>query len=77
MTAPAPRTNPDGDALLSTQQVAEQWGTSRRFVELRIADGTLAAVRIGRRLLRVRQSDADAALRPLPTVPALRRGRAL
>jgi excisionase family DNA binding protein len=55
---------PTTDPWLSPDEVAAHWGTSRWLVDERIAAGELPARRLGPRLIRVRLSDADAALTP-------------
>jgi excisionase family DNA binding protein len=54
--------------LLSINQAAEYAAVSTKTVRRRIADGTIPAVRLGPRAIRVRLQDIDAALRPIPTV---------
>ena len=53
--------------LLSISQAAEYAGVSTKTLRRRIADGTIPACRLGPRAIRVRLSDVEAALRPIPT----------
>lgn len=63
------KTKPAATAvLMDVESVAAELNASRRFVEKLIADGSLPAIRVGRRMVRVRRSDFDALLRPIPTV---------
>lgn len=56
---------------ISLQVAAEILGVSVDTVRRRISDGTLPAERIeGSRLLRVRRTDVEAMLRPVPTTEA-------
>ena len=48
-------------------QAAERWGDSRDTIRRRIADGSLRAVRLGPRLIRLDPADVDALMRPIPT----------
>jgi len=66
MTRPAPVTP---DPLHTLQSSAEYLDVTDRTVRNYIARGDLPAVRIrGSRAIRIRQSDLDALLRPIPTV---------
>jgi excisionase family DNA binding protein len=51
---------------LTTREVADRLGVSELTVRRRIAEGELPAVRLGhgRRALRIRPADLEAALRP-------------
>ena len=53
---------------LSKQQVAAEFGISDRTVRRMIADGRIPAHRLGPRLVRIRRTDALAAVTPIPTV---------
>ena len=53
---------------LSQQQVAAEFGISDRTVRRMIADGRIPAHRLGPRLVRIRSTDALAAVTPIPTV---------
>jgi excisionase family DNA binding protein len=53
--------------LLSINQAAEYAAVSTKTLRRRIADGTIPAVRLGPRAIRVRPADLDAALRPIPS----------
>ena len=55
----------DVDPLLSKREIAELLGSTVRFVETLIADGTLPAFKVGSRMVRVRRGDALAVLRPV------------
>lgn len=58
------------DDLLTIDAAAALLGIHARTVRRRIADGTLPAVRVGPRLVRVRRSAIEAALRPIPSAAA-------
>jgi excisionase family DNA binding protein len=60
-TAP-PRTQ-FGD-LLTIRHAAEYWGCSETTVRNRIKEGSLKAVRMGPRMIRIRREDLDAILQP-------------
>jgi excisionase family DNA binding protein len=53
--------------LVSIGQAADYAGVSTKTLRRRIADGTIPAVRLGPRAIRVRLDDVEAALRPIPT----------
>lgn len=53
---------------ISIQEAAAVLGVSDKTVRRYIADGTLPAERINKRLLRVRREDVEALLQPVPTV---------
>jgi excisionase family DNA binding protein len=55
------------DHLISIGQAAAYAGVSTKTLRRRIADGTIPAVRLGPRAIRVRPGDIEAALRPIPT----------
>lgn len=57
--------------FLSVGDVADELHVTDRFVRRLIADGDLPAVRVGRRIVRVRRSDLEHLLRPV-TGAALR-----
>ncbi len=61
--AKPPRPLPE-DPWLTIDEVAAYWATSRWIVEKMIASGELRASHLGPKLVRVRLSDADAALQP-------------
>jgi excisionase family DNA binding protein len=63
-----PRIAPNPDPLISIVAAAERTGYGRRTIERLVASGDLPAVRIrGRqRGIRVRTSDVDALLEPVP-----------
>lgn len=48
-----------GDYLLTVDEVAGRCGVSRRTVFAWVAAGDLTVVRLGRRVVRVRQADLD------------------
>ena len=54
------------DPLVSVRELADHWGTSTDTVEQLIRSGRLPAVRLGTKMVRVRLSDADALLKPVP-----------
>jgi len=51
--------------FLSVGDVADELHVTDRFVRRLIADGDLPAVRVGRRIVRVRRSDLEHLLRPV------------
>ncbi len=57
------------DPWLSQKEAAEYLGLSSRHLRLLISQGKVRASRVrGGRAVRIRQSDLDALLRPIPTV---------
>lgn len=52
---------------LSIAEAAEHAHVSKDTIRRRIADGTLPAERIGRKIIRVDRSAVDAMFRPIPT----------
>jgi excisionase family DNA binding protein len=62
-TAPAPST-PSSAPCLSVADVATYLGLTTRTVQMMISDGRLPAYKLGRRVLRLRLSDVEAALQP-------------
>lgn len=52
---------------LSIQEAAIRAGVSVLTIRRRIADGTIPAHRLGKRLIRISADDLDAAFRPIPT----------
>jgi excisionase family DNA binding protein len=54
--------------LLTKQQSAQQAQTSIRYLEREIARGRLKALKLSRKLVRIRQSDLDAFLESCATV---------
>ena len=65
---PDSRKAPMSHEWLSQQQVAAEFGISDRTVRRMIADGRIPAHRLGPRLVRIRRTDALAAVTPIPTV---------
>ncbi len=61
MTAPT-REDPRPE-FVSVAEIAAELQVTDRFVRKLIADGELQAVRVGRRLVRVRRGDLEAILR--------------
>jgi excisionase family DNA binding protein len=58
----------DSRRWLSQSEAAEYLGVTDRTVRAYIARGALPASRVrGSRLIRIRQSDLDALLRPIPS----------
>ncbi len=55
---------------LSVEDAAALEGVSTRTIRRRIADGTLPAVRIGPRLIRIDQVDLDRLAHRIPAGPA-------
>lgn len=53
---------------ISIQDAADVLGVSTDTVRRRIADGSLAAYRVGPRLLRVDRAEVEALAKPVPTV---------
>lgn len=54
-------------AYISLQQAAEQLGVSDKTIRNWIATGRLTGYRAGPRMLRVRQEELEAIMRPIPT----------
>lgn len=54
--------------LIGIQEAADLLSVDPRTIRRRIADGTLSAVRIGPRLIRLRVAEVEALLEPIPTV---------
>ena len=52
----------------SLAQAATRAGMSVRTLRRRVADGSLPAYRTGPRMIRVRTSDVDRLMRPIPSV---------
>lgn len=63
VTTETPRRTQFGD-LLTIRQVAEYLGCSETTVRNRTREGSLKAVRMGPRMIRVRRDDLDAILQP-------------
>jgi DNA binding domain, excisionase family len=61
-----PRTTAMPDPRMSIKDVSEEFGISEKTARRYIAQGRLAAERMGPRLIRVRRSDAEALFRPIP-----------
>lgn len=60
-------TDPRPSDYVTLLQAAELMFVSVKTVRHRIADGTLPAYRCGRRVIRVRVADLDAAFRRIPS----------
>ena len=58
-----PRRTQFGD-LLTIRHAAEYWGCSETTVRNRIKEGSLKAVRMGPRMIRIRREDLDEILKP-------------
>lgn len=71
---PAPTTIPP--AWLPQAEAADYLGVTDRTLRRYVASGQLPAYRLGSRLLRFRQSDLDALLRPVPTAGGAARASA-
>ena len=54
--------------LLTVAEAAERLRVTTRFIRMLIADGTLPAMRLGRRSIRLRREDVDQVLRPMRSV---------
>ena len=52
-------------SLMTVDEIAAELRSTRRFVEMMIADGRLPASRIGARMIRVRREDFEALLTPI------------
>lgn len=61
----------EGRHYLTVNEAAEYIGCSRKTIRRRIADGTISAYTFGnardRRLIRIKKSALDRALRPIPS----------
>lgn len=66
MTA-QPRPTDQPHEFLSIAEAAARYHVSRDFIRHRIIDGSLPAVRAGRRIIRVRQGDLDHLFRRVPS----------
>ena len=51
---------PTGRRLLTLETVTERWDCSRRYVEGLIAAGVLPALKMGKRMTRLREADIEA-----------------
>jgi len=51
--------------LLTIAEAADRLRVTTRFIRMLIADGTLPALRLGRRSIRLRKDDVDRVLRPI------------
>lgn len=51
--------------LLTVAEAADRLRVTTRFIRMLIADGTLPALRLGRRAIRLRRADVDHVLRPV------------
>jgi excisionase family DNA binding protein len=58
-----------GTQFISIEAAADQLGVCTRTVRRMIAEGDLPGYRL-KRAIRVRESDLEAAMRPIPTVGA-------
>ncbi|BDO42054.1 excisionase family DNA-binding protein [Cellulomonas sp. NTE-D12] len=54
--------------LLTVAEAADRLRVTTRFIRMLIADGTLPAMRLGRRSIRLRREDVDQVLRPMRSV---------
>ncbi|WP_343047985.1 excisionase family DNA-binding protein [Cellulomonas humilata] len=64
-TMSAPTRGDQRPEFVSVAEIAAELQVTDRFVRKLIADGELQAVRVGRRLVRVRRGDLEAILRPV------------
>lgn len=62
----ATKKNTTARRWVSIAEAAEYAGVSDKTIRRRIADGSLPARRLGRRLLRVELADIDEMMRPVP-----------
>jgi excisionase family DNA binding protein len=62
------QTGEQKNQLLTKKQTAEQAQTSIRYLEREIARGRLKALKLSRKLVRIRQSDLDAFLENCATI---------
>jgi excisionase family DNA binding protein len=51
----------------SLEEAARWYGMSQRSIRRMIADGSLPAVRVGKRQIRIRIEDLEALAEPIPT----------
>lgn len=58
---------PDRSGYLSLEQAAAHLDVSEKTLRRRIADGTVPAYRLGHRAIRIKITDLDQLLRPIPT----------
>lgn len=58
---------PDRGGYLSLEEAAEYLCVSEKTLRRRIADGTVPAYRLGHRVIRIKITDLDQLLRPIPT----------
>ena len=67
--------SPSQSRFLTVAEAAEDLHVTERFIRKLIATGDLDAVKVGRRLVRIRRADLDALIRPMraPYPPAPRR----
>ena len=63
-----PRTTRALPIYLSIEEAADVMSLSTRTIRRRISDGTIPAYRCGRRNVRIRMDELEAALRRVPTV---------
>lgn len=56
------------DKYLTLRAAAEMYSLSERTIRRRVADGSVGAVRVGPRTIRVLTADVEALARPIPTV---------
>lgn len=59
--------NKAGHRLVSITEAADYLGVSTKTVRRYLAAGRFEALRAGPKLIRIRQDDLDAMLRPIPT----------
>ncbi|PWN02842.1 DNA-binding protein [Nocardioides silvaticus] len=57
---------------LSIEEAAEIMSLSTKTIRRRISDGTIPAYQCGRRPIRIRLDELQAALRPIPSARSLR-----
>lgn len=56
------------EPLLTKQEVADLLGATVRFVDKRVSDGSLRAIKVGAKLIRFRRSDVADFLSWVPSV---------
>lgn len=57
-------TGPTGRPFLTGAEAADELAVTERFIRKPIADGTLRAVKVGARVVRIRRTDLEESLRP-------------
>jgi excisionase family DNA binding protein len=65
---------PKSKRYLSLEEVSQMYGISIRTARRAVSSGDLPAIRVGRRSLRVLESDAEALGRPVPTTTSTAAG---